>query len=115
MKVKINNKVVNAKLPKRFKERWVKALKSGRFLQGKHVLKNEDSKYCCLGVACSILTKDNFYYPKNSSSSPFVDRDGYDFIPKALKDNKDLQVKLATYNDKGKSFKWIAAYIERYL
>jgi hypothetical protein len=42
---------------KRIKSRWVKALKSGKYKQGKGQLKNYDDTYCCLGVLCDLYTK----------------------------------------------------------
>lgn len=40
-------------MKKRQMERWVKALRSGKFKQGKGALCS-DNKYCCLGVLCEI-------------------------------------------------------------
>ena len=33
---------------------WVKALRSGKYKQGKGALQNRDG-FCCLGVACKVL------------------------------------------------------------
>jgi len=49
-------------------KKWVKALRSGDYQQGKESLCREevsgDYKYCCLGVACDILTEDDWVeYP----------------------------------------------------
>ena len=50
-------------LPKEFKEKWIKALKSGNYVQGSGSLRKEMDNtnntssmptYCCLGVACSV-------------------------------------------------------------
>lgn len=35
-------------------KKWVAALRSGEYAQGKHRLHNADG-YCCLGVACKIF------------------------------------------------------------
>lgn len=38
-------------------EEWVKALRSGRYKQGKNRLRSRDGdqlRYCCLGVACNL-------------------------------------------------------------
>jgi len=43
------------------KERWVKALRSGDYIQGKGALRRTEGgihKYCCLGVLCDILAKE---------------------------------------------------------
>lgn len=39
-------------------KKWVEALRSGKYKQTKHIL-NNDSGYCCLGVACKVLRKEN--------------------------------------------------------
>lgn len=50
-------------------EEWVKALRSGDYQQGKSNLCREDQisgecEYCCLGVACDILTVNEWIkYP----------------------------------------------------
>jgi hypothetical protein len=43
-------------MDQKVKEKWVKALKSGKYKQTKGQLKNRDS-YCCLGVYCKITNK----------------------------------------------------------
>lgn len=42
-----------------FKEKWLSALRSGRWTQGKGFL-NLGSTYCCLGVACDVLDPDGW-------------------------------------------------------
>jgi hypothetical protein len=39
---------------KKIAEKWAKALKSGKYKQGKHMLQEGDNSYCCLGVLCKI-------------------------------------------------------------
>ena len=43
-------------LPKKFKEEWIKALKSGNYVQGAGSLREDrdGTTYCCLGVACEV-------------------------------------------------------------
>lgn len=66
------------KLPKAFKNKWIKALRSGDYKQGEDLLKaqqyTEDGikikgeyKYCCLGVAgdiCGASVGDRAYLIK---------------------------------------------------
>lgn len=41
---------------KELKDKWVEALRSGRYQQGKFRLKRpEDNTFCCLGVLCDIM------------------------------------------------------------
>jgi hypothetical protein len=45
------------KLPKDFFNKWIEALESKKYLQGRNNLFIEDTKnefYCCLGVACRV-------------------------------------------------------------
>ena len=43
------------------RQKWVKALRSGKYKQGKGYLHHAD-KYCCLGVAQDLYNKE---HPKN--------------------------------------------------
>lgn len=36
-------------------KKWVAALRSGKYKQGKGVLRSEKGNYCCLGVLCDIV------------------------------------------------------------
>jgi len=36
------------------RKKWIEALESGEYEQGKKRLRTEDDGYCCLGVACDI-------------------------------------------------------------
>lgn len=47
---KKTGKVENVKLPKAFKTKWLKALRSGKYPKGTGWLES-DGKFCCLGVA----------------------------------------------------------------
>lgn len=43
----------------RIMKKWVKALRSGEYKQGKDVLHDKENKFCCLGVLCSLANKEN--------------------------------------------------------
>lgn len=43
---------------KEVKQKWVAALNSGEYQQGKDVLKTKDNKFCCLGVLCDLHAKE---------------------------------------------------------
>lgn len=112
------------KLPKRFKQRWVKALRSGKYKQNCNgYLKDEEDKYCCLGVAaelCGVKSfgKTNDWLSKavlNTNPPKLLIEDGKQDTFDGRLQQFTIPEKLAYFNDKGKSFKWIAAYIERYL
>ena len=42
------------KMPLAIKQRWIDALRSGQYLQGRGQLQ-ADGKFCCLGVLCEVL------------------------------------------------------------
>lgn len=96
------NKVLKAK--------WVKALRSGKYKQIdgwlKKYLEDGSTGFCCLGVLQDICPTP-------------IPKFDYGFIKEELLDEEDcgipkkLQVRLAHYNDAGRSFEWIASNIER--
>lgn len=43
-------------MPEELKNKWVKALRSGMYEQGRKALKTKDGKYCCLGVLQMVCT-----------------------------------------------------------
>ena len=102
-----------AKLDKKKKAKWLKALRSGKYVQGAGALKKivyDDNEkvigheYCCLGVACQIRIA-------RATCEAFVSSH---FLP------DDVQTELANMNDgtNGKertSFKQIAKWIEKNL
>lgn len=75
------------KLKKRDKTKWIKALRSGEYKQGRSKLKERTgsiTRYCCLGVACAV-----------GIATPHRDRllCSKSFMP------LDIQEKLALKND----------------
>jgi hypothetical protein len=110
------------------KKKWVKALRSGEFLQGSMALKEYDTaskqySYCCLGVLRALypekVRKTRAYRP-GSGSEGFAGSECLSEtscgIPFAIQD------KLAQMNDgqallniQSNTFKQIAAWIERNL
>lgn len=121
----------DGKLKADIKKRWVAALRSGKYEQGYDQLVSlvyDDPwsdvvvgrKYCCLGVlACELglldrVDGEDFYLPIEMGL-PADNKAGNlagNFTATA---DLPVQNKLARFNDDGKSFKWIASYIERYL
>lgn len=112
------------KLNKKFKRKWVNALRSGKYKQGdSYLLDPVNNTHCCLGVACAIsnIPKDelefqNFIYSGivrfNAETLNASDKAALN----ALSKEQALQDKLANFNDGNKlSFKWIASWIEKNL
>lgn len=118
------------------KEKWLSALRSGEFTQGKNLLhkvnpETQEETYCCLGVLCAIAVKDGVieaplkrgiaqaaeepYYVYASSTAFLptqvqiwagVDSDNGEFYDD---DNQDSLIRL---NDDGIPFTDIATVIE---
>jgi hypothetical protein len=40
------------------KEKWLSALRSGKYKQGKEALRTKKNKFCCLGVLCDVYRKE---------------------------------------------------------
>lgn len=107
---------------KRVKKLWIKALRSGKYKQGRgHLKSNEEgvSYYCCLGVLCELALKDGVltdYEGNDSYPSPVVD-DWADFEPKRdrLGPRRDSPRAVELNDVKKASFAQIADRIERYL
>lgn len=80
-------------------DKWIQALRSGKFKQGKGRLESSGG-YCCLGVACKVLIhEDNLSYREgvlygdfpNDQASPFwLTKINYDFKTKTGKDLSNL-------------------------
>jgi hypothetical protein len=97
------------KLEPELKDKWIAALRSGDYQQGRYVLKQFKStnyQYCCLGVLCEITEGQN----------PSHQEESYDWL-KQIMSIKTLE-KLETFNDSlsnRKSFFEIADWIEENL
>jgi hypothetical protein len=112
----------------RIKDLWVAALRSGKYRQTKRVLADKDG-YCCLGVLCEVAIQDGMnlrvdpnYHRDDMTVKSY---DGATTVPpqKVWMDWAGMPEanpyvaysSLATLNDGGKSFKFIADIIEREL
>ena len=100
------------KLPKRFKEKWVIALRSGLFDQTRNRLADQ-SGYCCLGVACLIAG-----IPEKNLKGTGLPNGIYNKkqLPKFFYSdaNASIITTLTRMNDAdGNSFEEIADYIEK--
>ena len=112
---------------------WVKALRSGKYKQGKKFLCRRvdgKDKFCCLGVAIDVLCDGEWEYAASSDETEGhwkfngTTRRGVDFngsgLPR-METLKEIGLKpstahlLADLNDGGRSFKEIASWIEKNL
>lgn len=104
---------MDKKLPKAFKNKWVKALRSGKYKQGRKLLRNSiDNTYCCLGVAAEIA---GCYRIKGGWIESKKGMRGISKVPKMLRGESTIPTQLANMNDNGKTFRQIATYIDKKL
>lgn len=116
-----------AKMNPAVKKKWVAALRSGEYEQGRELLR-EGNRFCCLGVLCDLHAKQTKRAWEGSSYGGF-------YLPPSkvvrwagLPNENPLVGKreLSVHNDgcgaggaggpvKRKSFKQIAALIDEYL
>lgn len=106
-----------------YKKEWIRALKSGKYKQGRQRLKiihkDKSNSYCCLGILCNIIAKKglgkwekrNFIYNDDIFETE---------LEGDLMDEVELhgieQDHLIKMNDQDKSsFKKIADYIDKNL
>lgn len=104
------------------KRQWVKALRSGAYLQGKGKLRTGRKSFCCLGVLCDLhskKTKESWI--NGSGMRAYLGCTGT--LPLLVqrwaglrRDNPNINRRsLASLNDTGKSFKTIASLIQKHL
>jgi hypothetical protein len=108
------------------KERWIAALRSGEYDQGKNLLRFEE-KFCCLGVLCDLHSKEtgNEWDIVEGIRETYLGMNGYlpaEVVEWAGLDTNNPRVKtvqeklvekdLAFLNDVGYSFYQISDLIE---
>jgi len=97
------------------KAKWVEALRSGMYEQGRSYLRSGDS-FCCLGVLCDVV--DATKWSGAGDLKQYID--GSDvcmgFLPFSIKGSAKISSEaenhLTAMNDDGNPFAKIADYIE---
>ena len=118
------------KLPKAFKKKWLKALRSGEYKQGMGELYDAmEDTYCCLGVACKV---SGHPVPDDTFIDGSTQSHGFKKVPTILRGSYDIPLLLSQMNDHDhidepkkygtvnrykskRSFKQIANWIEKNL
>lgn len=101
------------------KEKWLEALRSGKYRQGRGKLRNKDDEFCCLGVLCDLVEPNAWnHYQDGIGSDPWHHHEnvafpGYHISSRAGVVSKEEA--LAHLNDQGATFAEIADYIEENL
>lgn len=121
-------------MKKEIADKWIKALKSGKYKQTKAVLHNKEG-YCCLGVLCDLMPKhkwtkipykNGFSAPNFHSSGNTTDSEGSTVLPTNVRvwaDMRDNTGSITTEsgnsslvycNDQSYTFKQMAALIKKH-
>jgi hypothetical protein len=107
------------------KDKWIEALRSGKYKQGNQVLKSKSGHFCCLGVLCDISGLSE--WKLEGKDSPFeIYFNSNALLPEPVRTwaglynifgrfhtNAPLE-SLATLNDDGLPFEQIADLIEEF-
>jgi hypothetical protein len=101
------------RMPQELKDKWIEALESGEYKQGKNTLCTPDGAYCCLGVLEQVAEND--VEPYNFPSNAFYQRNGIETggitESNLLGYETAVDALLAERNDLGISFPEIAKLI----
>ena len=106
---------------KELKEKWLEALRSGKYKQGRGDLRNVDDEFCCLGVLCDISGQGEWGTKLMIQKAPYCYGQGDEWqhcaLPPFMKKFTNLPMNteetLFNLNDKrGLSFHEIADWIE---
>lgn len=112
-------------MKKSIMEKWVAALRSGEYKQGKGQLRNSQNEFCCLGVLCNLHAQEHPEIAKTQLlTTKYMDHDGTPPCEvtewAGFRDHNHfgqistIKNDLVTLNDTGKSFKQIAKIIEKH-
>lgn len=102
------------------KQKWVEALRSGKYRQGKNYL-NANGAFCCLGVLCDLSGEGKWVPDKDvelAGVQKYVVNVRFNgnraCLPVEIAEKYDVHNPgpLITMNDGGKTFAEIADYIE---
>jgi len=107
------------------KQKWVSALRSGDYQQGRNYLRT-DNGFCCLGVLCDLYGKENnveWNLANNGHNYEFQDKESH--LPSSVIEwagvgdgnppVNDGESTLVRLNDSGSTFEQIADVIEKQL
>lgn len=100
-------------LTKKNKEKWLKALRSGKYQHGTGQLRYED-RFCCIGVYCEIFKIPYDGVNTRIEASPdIVGESFYPGVDEVL--GFSVVKELTNLNDRNKDFSKIIEYIEQNL
>ena len=109
---------------KEWKKKWIAALRSGEYKQGRKVLRNSNDEFCCLGVLCDLVVKEGkLEEPVLNTQGRYVYGCHTGLLPALVVQAVELNSREGIYNvgsnslthdnDEGKTFLEIADIIEK--
>lgn len=95
---------------------WIRALRSGKFKQGKNALKTPRNTYCCLGVLCAVTRTPGRPKLQITNSDNGAEACKNKMLYRFLNDllGAKFAGDLMEMNDAGRTFKVIAKRIEQH-
>lgn len=103
-------------MDKEIKDKWLAALKSGKYEQGQGRLRSSADKYCCFGVLCDILGKEWEMIPGMAVPERWKCEGHAGWPPDSVVDGTKIGQSYAQIlielNDGGSSFSEIADFIK---
>lgn len=103
----------------KIKVKWLAALRSGKYKQGRNALRPTDDRFCCLGVLCDVVAPKK--WDKRALDESLTSHDGQNELPThAVRERAGIPFEalydLATKNDSERcKFTIIANWIEKNL
>lgn len=99
-------------MDKSIKKKWIAALRSNKYKQGRNNLRTTDNCYCGVGVLCDVVDsklwrKASLFYLFSGRSVILVDR-----LREQIKLPHETMMKVVSMNDAGKTFAEIADFVE---
>jgi hypothetical protein len=94
-----------------WRDKWVEALRSGKYKQGRGGLRDTRFHYCCLGVLCDVIDPNGWNGVEHKGEIELPVNSILSGVGLTLIDTGPL----TRMNDSGQSFNVIARYIERNL
>lgn len=114
------------------KAKWLAALRSGEYKQGRGQLHTPGNTFCCLGVLCDLAfnegvvtrREDGGGFSYGQGGGPLRNLGYPNYLPPEVQEWAGIPTsnpgvswgkKLSEYNDEGESFEFIADLIEEHL
>lgn len=106
------------------KTKWIAALRSGTYPQGRGHLRTNEGGYCCLGVLCDILAPEDWIEAQpDNGGQHWEHRGSRCYLPNTIMQEAGIPMyrpgstpltegELAELNDRGSCFEEIAQWIE---